>query len=153
MDSIKHIDSSELDKTSKIARGERNDCVVRAFTHAFDIPYDDAHSICRRGFGRVNGKGTYFQGYFSSGKSLIEKETGYTLEDVTQELGRTYYPSTRKTRKKTTGSLIKESNPGTYLILVRGHMFTIKDNTIVGNKLDAKRLRARIVKLYKVVEK
>ena len=81
------------------------------------------------------------------------KLLGTTLIDVTNSLGRTYYRSTGKTRKKTIGTFIKESNPGTYLILVRGHMFTIKDGTIIGNQVDAKRLRARIVSLYKVVEK
>ena len=153
MDSIKHIDSNQLNGTSKIAQGENNDCVVRALTHALEVPYDQAHSICRRGFGRKNRRGTYFLNNLRTGRELIEKETGKTLIDVTKSLGRTYYPSTRKTRKKTTGSLIKESNPGTYLILVRGHMFTIKDNTIVGNIDDVRRLRARIVSLYKVVEK
>lgn len=153
MNSIKHIDSNQLKTTSKIAQGENNDCVVRAFTYAFGIPYDQAHSICRRGFRRKNGRGTYFLNNLRTGRELIEKETEKTLMDVTDNLGRTYYRSTGKTRKKTIGTFIKESNPGTYLILVRGHMFTIKDNTIVGNKLDAKRLRARIVSLFKVVEK
>ena len=153
MNSIKHIDSNQLNTTSKLAQGENNDCVVRAFTYAFDIPYDQSHSICRRGFGRKNRKGTYFLNNFKTGKALIEKETGQSLIDVTPSLGRKYYPSTRKIRKKTIGTFIKENNPGTYLVLIRRHMFTIKEGVVIGNQVDAERLRARIVSLYEVVER
>ena len=44
---------------SAIARGETNDCVVRAFASAFEISYDYAHKYVAEEFGRKPRKGTY----------------------------------------------------------------------------------------------
>lgn len=45
-------------KTDKKAKGEKNDCVVRAFMNACDITYDEAHDFVGKEMGRQNGQGT-----------------------------------------------------------------------------------------------
>ena len=44
---------------SPIAKGERNDCVVRAFASAFEVSYDYAHKYNKENFGRKDREGTY----------------------------------------------------------------------------------------------
>ncbi len=44
---------------SVVAKGEHNDCVVRAIASAFDIDYDRAHQIVRDTFNRKYRQGTY----------------------------------------------------------------------------------------------
>jgi hypothetical protein len=44
---------------SVIARGETNDCVVRAFASSFDVSYDYAHKFVKEKFGRKDRQGTY----------------------------------------------------------------------------------------------
>jgi len=58
---VQYINSSNGIKNyenSVIAKGETNDCVVRAFASAFEIEYDEAHGIVAKEFRRVNRKGT-----------------------------------------------------------------------------------------------
>jgi hypothetical protein len=45
-------------KTDKKAKGEKNDCVVRAFMNACDITYDEAHEFVAKELGRQPGQGT-----------------------------------------------------------------------------------------------
>ena len=44
---------------SKLAKGETNDCVVRAFASAFEVSYNYAHKYVANEFGRKPGQGTY----------------------------------------------------------------------------------------------
>ena len=44
---------------SIIAKGEINDCVVRAFASCFDLQYDKAHKFVKEKFNRVDRKGTF----------------------------------------------------------------------------------------------
>jgi hypothetical protein len=44
---------------SIIAKGEINDCVVRAFASCFDLQYDKAHKFVKEKFNRVDRQGTF----------------------------------------------------------------------------------------------
>ena len=44
---------------SIIAKGETNDCVVRAFASCFDLQYDKAHKFVKEKFNRVDRQGTF----------------------------------------------------------------------------------------------
>lgn len=60
----------------------------------------------------------------------------------------TTYGKTRASQM-TVGTFLKEYNVGRYLIHVRGHAFTIIDGVVVGNPLDSKQIKCRIVGAYK----
>ncbi len=51
---------------SKVAKSERNDCVVRAFMMSLDLPYDKAHKFVSDKFNRTNRKGTYTSTYLTN---------------------------------------------------------------------------------------
>jgi hypothetical protein len=48
----------EVSNGSLIAKGEKNDCVVRACANAFNITYDVAHKFVATEFKRKARKGT-----------------------------------------------------------------------------------------------
>ena len=78
----------------------------------------------------------------------------YKYRYVERTLDSRYYPLITiygKTRasQMTVGTFIKEYNVGRYLIHVRGHAFTIIDGVVVGNPMDSKQLKCRIVGAYK----
>ena len=68
---------------SKIAKGEKNDCVVRAFASSFEIPYDEAHSFVAKFFNRQPRKGTYLTSYklvqMADEEMVINKKKVYVL--------------------------------------------------------------------------
>lgn len=64
----------------------------------------------------------------------------------------TTYGKTRASQM-TVGTFLKEYNVGRYLIHVRGHAFTIIDGVVVGNPLDSKQIKCRIVGAYKFYKK
>ena len=48
----------QVSGSSEIAKGEKNDCAVRAIANACDVTYDQAHKYCTETFDRKKGKGT-----------------------------------------------------------------------------------------------
>lgn len=53
--------------------------------------------------------------------------------------------------KGTVGKFVKEYNKGTYIVVIRGHAFTIKDAEVVGGNLrDALRLRCQVKAVWQV---
>ncbi len=150
--SIKLIDSNDIRNSDPLARNETNDCVVRAFSSAFDLSYRQAHDLCRTKFGRRYRGGVRNLQYSLNANpgEELKKLSGKTYQKVTNELGRKFYPSTNKLRKKTIGTFIKEGIRGTFLVIISRHAFTIKDGVVIGNECDARRLRARIEDVYRV---
>jgi hypothetical protein len=59
---------------------------------------------------------------------------------------------TTKKRKMTVGTFAKQYSKGTYILSIRGHAFTIKDGTVIGNQNDATRLRAIVEQAWEVVK-
>lgn len=145
---------------SIIAKGEINDCVVRAFASCFDLQYDKAHKFVKDKFNRVDRKGTFhtvnsmmglvvnkIQVNYKKVKRLGEKKDGlnnYSLR---------YKVKTKEgfvMRSMTVGTFTKQNPAGTFFILVKGHAFTIKDGVVIGNKEDAKKLKRVILNAFEI---
>lgn len=140
---------------SVIAKGETNDCVVRAISSAFQMHYDRAHEFVRVKFGRENRKGTRF---FVGGMRRMEDDGQdinlKSFESMGDQHGRMAYEVKVKDkvvkRKMTTGTFIKKYPVGRYLVVVRGHAFSIINGEVVGNVEDAKMKKRVIVSAFKV---
>jgi len=139
---------------SPIAKGERNDCVVRAFASAFEVSYDYAHKYVRENFGRKNREGTY--GTVLKMKQIAEdrKQINYKkvkCVGVKSTMGMYSLKYDVKTkgvvtkREMTVGTFAKQNPVGTFFILVSGHAFTIKDGVVIGNWDDAVK-KKRVIK-------
>ena len=132
---------------SKLAKGETNDCVVRAFASAFEVSYDYAHKYIANEFGRKPRKGTYSTAtklvnmseelFKVNGKKVYPVGKRYTSDmfgslsyDVTVK-------GVTKRRSMTVGTFVKRNPKGTFIVLVRRHAFTIKDGVVIGNPEDA----------------
>lgn len=139
---------------SKKSINERNDCVVRAITETFEIPYDEAHSIASDKFGRKRRNGV--TSLYPSFLTLIKenfKIGGYEL-DFIPTWNLVYSGSKKriglfdnvddKKYKITVGMFLKQRPLGRYLVIVSGHAFSIVNGVIIGNKEDAIRLKARV---------
>lgn len=146
---------------SAIAKGESNDCVVRAFASSFEINYDDAHTFVKEKFKRKNRKGTFGtvfkmrqltqDGFKLNGKEvkILGDKKQYdlyeNLDTLVTKNGKT------KRKKMTVGRFSKEYKKGTYFILVRGHAFTIKDGVVIGNNEDALKLKRPIKNVFEII--
>ena len=132
---------------SVIAKGETNDCVVRAFASAFEVSYDKAHTYVKEKFGRKDRQGTY--GTVMTLNKMVENNTQVNYKKV-KSVGKTINNSKFKTleyevkvkgekvkRQMTVGTFIKQNPQGTFFVLVRQHAFTIKDGVVIGNYEDA----------------
>ena len=135
----------EVSNGSLIAKGEKNDCFVRACANAFNITYDVAHGFVAKEFKRKARKGT--QNVFST----LSKLGSVTFELFSNTLfpeTRTYgiHPiarsksgkvvNTKYTHKEvnhTVKTFCEQYNKGTYIVIVRKHALTIKDGIVIDN--------------------
>jgi len=132
---------------SAIAKSENNDCVVRAFASAFEIPYDKAHKYVKEKFERKDRQGTFgtvfklvkmadnrttvnYKKVYLVGKRYTDSMFGSLSYDVKVK-------GVTKKRNMTVGTFIKQNPKGTFFVLVKGHAFTIKDGVVIGNYEDA----------------
>ena len=153
-----YISSTEFIKGAKessLAKSESSDCVVRAIASATEMDYDSAHEFVKKTFKRKNRKGTQGFGYTMNVLSKNgEKINGKTIEIITEEYNTMLYYVTvkgvKKVRNTTTGSFIKKYPTGTYVVVVRGHAFTIKDGVVIGNIEDGKKMKKHINGAWKI---
>ena len=148
---------------SEVAKNEINDCVVRAFASAFDIPYDLAHHFCAVTFKRKPKQGTFGSRPFLAsvervlGRKVVELgEEGYPGA-LTKGMFTYYRPSKQYwgtepmvRRAMTVKTFLERYSQGTYLVYIDRHVFTIKDGVVYGNHQDARRLRARVRGAFQV---
>jgi hypothetical protein len=146
---------------SVIAKGETNDCVVRAFASCFELSYDKAHKYVKEKFGRKDRQGTY--GTVITMMNLVLNRTQVNYKRIkrmgNRQLSHLHYSLqySVKTngglifRNMTVGTFIKQNPVGTFFILVKGHAFTIKDGSVIGNPEDATKLRKVIKNCWRVV--
>ena len=134
---------------SLIAKNESNDCVVRAISSAFEMHYDEAHQFVKVKFGRENQKGVRF--FVGGMRRMIDdkvKINNKYFESMGDQNGRMKYDVKVKgqivKRNMTTGTFIKKYPTGKYLVVVRGHAFSIIDGNVVGNYGDA-RMKKRVI--------
>lgn len=140
---------------SVIAKNETNDCAVRAISSSFEMHYDEAHMFVFNKFNRQNRKGTTF---FARGLRLMVehkiKINGKSFESMGDERGRMMYDVKVKgqmaKRNMTTGTFIKKYPVGKYLVVVRGHTFSIIDGAVVGNDSDATMKKRVINNAFKI---
>ena len=154
----------EFNKESKISSSESNDCVVRAIASSFEISYDDAHEFSKNKFAREDNKGTL---NFVPKISLIKKAFGKSITPLgeiwKEDLGVNFYVGKRLFKGRsnrpsrnfcvinyTTNSFIKDYPLGTYLVVVSGHAFTIKDGIIYGNNSDSRKIKSRLHNVFKI---
>ena len=132
---------------SAIAKGETNDCVVRAFASSFDVSYDYAHKYVADEFGRKPRKGTYgtITTLVKMADSLIKvngkkvcplgvRHNDHLLRSLMYDVK---VKGETKKRNMTVGTFVKQNPKGTFFVLVKGHAFTIKDGIVIGNPEDA----------------
>jgi len=140
---------------SKIAKSEKNDCVVRAIASAADMDYDSAHQFVKETFKRKNGKGTFGLG---TGMNLLSKNgkqiNGKNVQIISEEHNTMLYyvvvKGVKKLRATTTFSFIKKYPVGSYMVVVKGHAFTIKDGVVIGNPEDGKKIKKHIIGAWKI---
>lgn len=153
-----YISSSEAIKgisDSKLAKSETNDCVVRAIASASDMDYDSAHQFVKETFKRKNGKGTF---YFRTTMNLMSENSNTinnkSVKVIKEECNTMLYyvtvKGTKILRNTTTSSFIKKYPVGSYVVVVKGHAFTIKDGVIIGNVEDGKKMKKHITAAWKI---
>jgi hypothetical protein len=142
----------EVTKLSKIAKTEKNDCVVRAFANSFEVTYDTAHQFVKETFGRKNRKGT------KQTMSTLKSLDLVTLEDdnsvgqlslfpktITKKVkfvghspktgGRLFNPNyTHKKVAFTVKTFLNKFKKGTYIVLVHKHALVVKDGVLIDNE-------------------
>ena len=140
---------------SSIAKGETNDCVVRAFASSFEVSYDYAHKYVRENFNRINRQGTY--GTVHKMRQIAEDRRQINYKKVkclgtkTSDYGQyslKYQVKTKEgvvKRDMTVGTFAKQNPLGTFFILVSRHAFTIKDGVVIGNYEDSTK-KKRVIK-------
>lgn len=140
---------------SVIAKTETNDCVVRAISSAFEMHYDEAHQFVKVKFGRENRKGTRF--FVGGMRRMVDDKVqinGKLFETMGNEYGHVSYEVKVKgqmvKRNMTTGTFIKKYPVGKYLVVVRGHAFSIIDGAVVGNASDATMKKRVINNVFKI---
>ena len=135
---------------SVIAKSEKNDCFVRAVASAYEIPYDDAHTWVKEKFNRKNRKGTYrvstIMEQFSKNKETLNEKT---IKDIW--FLRTYDSAKLKLKRTTLNQFIKKYPTGTYILLVKGHAFTLKNGAVIGNKNDATSMKKIVHNAYQII--
>ena len=128
-----------------LVKSEHNDCVVRTLAVAFGINYKESHKFCKEYLNREDKQGVYFfEERIQSNRSTKYIQDNYKvkLSIVSCKL----WDDTKQTWKNTwVRKFIQEHPQGTYIILGKGHAFTIKD----GEVLDWAQLKNKV---YREIE-
>jgi hypothetical protein len=140
---------------STIAKGERNDCVVRAMASTFGLSYDYAHKFVADEFEREPRKGTF--GTARKLKCRVHDVMGIKYKIIpTADL---LYPGSDIHQKKGGKPvniplrLFLERFPkGKYFVIKKGHAFSVIDGVVIGNVGEGERLKSKILFALKVEE-
>ena len=160
---LPYCETSEAIKgydNSVIAKGEDNDCVVRAIASAFNIEYDKSNKFVAETFERRPRQGT--RGFVCM-MNKISRERIRIGRKCCKIMGKPMQYSTYFTlnydvkvkgkvvnRRMTVGTFIKKYPVGTYVITVNRHAFTVKNGVVIGNVQDSMRKRKIIEAAWKV---
>jgi hypothetical protein len=142
---IKYIPTKEAIigySDSTIAKTESNDCVVRAIASSFEMSYDESHNFVAKIWFRKNREGT--KNFVVGMRHMVDNKipiNGKSFSNLGDSHGHMKYDVKSKgqivKRNMTTGTFIKKYPVGKYLVVVRGHAFSIIDGQVVGNTSDA----------------
>jgi hypothetical protein len=140
---------------SVIAKNETNDCAVRAIASSFEMHYDEAHKFVAKTWFRGNREGT--RNFIGGMRGMVSRGVlinGKSFSNLGDQHGHMKYDVKVKgqtvKRSMTTGTFIKKFPKGKYLVVVRGHAFSIINGEVVGNEEDAKMKKRVIVSAFKV---
>ena len=148
---------------------EKNDCVVRAVSHAFEVDYIESHHFCEHKLHRKAGDGVYTQRYLPKvkqafGKKLkqLGKSNKYSdFRHLTRpQKSKTEVYSHAKSKWVTkrvikqipykVNEFVKAHSKGNYIVTVKAHAFAIVNGEILGNYGDAKAVNKKINSAYKI---
>jgi len=125
---------------SLLAKGEKNDCSVRAVANAFNVTYDVAHEFCSNELGRKAKRG--LKGMYSTLNALgsvtfdLFSDTLFP-ETKTYKLAGKLKPRnpdyTHKPVQFTVKTFCAKFNKGTYIVLVNKHALVVKEGIVVDN--------------------
>jgi hypothetical protein len=140
---------------SLLAKGEDNDCVVRAVASAFEVSYEIAHTWVASTFNRVPRKGTR---RFSSIMHSLTEAFGKSIRDLRTSsiyFGKgmyTYYKQYGKINERhmTVLTFMRDHPFGKYILVTKRHAFSLIDGVIVGTFSDPQRLRKRLESAFKI---
>ena len=160
-----------------VAKGEQNDCVVRAFMNAAQMTYTAAHEMVARVFGRKPGHGTF--GTIGILRTVIERKEeivpGRSIEclgvnmagiDCTKSLAAEkgvlinprYPKGNGRFAPFTVGKFLQQHTTGAYIVIVKGHALAIRDGIMYDNMDQLDRLfmttgrdQRRVVAAFKIV--
>jgi hypothetical protein len=104
--------------------------------------YDEAHKFVAKIWFRKNFEGT--RNFVGGMRHMVDNKimiNGKSFSNLGGQYGHMKYDVKVKgqivKRNMTTGTFIKKYPVGKYLVVVRGHAFTIIDGQVVGNTSDA----------------
>lgn len=153
--------NSNYSKTDcKLAKAEKNDCVVRSIASATGVSYRTAHTFCKDEMGREDKKGV--NNLLMTTRFLKAEDEGLTLDNKEfsiRKLGKQETKNRYKLhgdviwRKKTLKSFMQSHPKGTYLVLVAKHALTVKDGELLdwdNNKFEPTR---KVMDAYQIDEK
>lgn len=144
----------------KIAKAEKNDCVVRSIAAATGVSYRTAHTFCKEEMGRENKKGTNnvhltttFLKAQDDGLKIGNKE--FDIYGLKKEEIKNLYKLKGEEiwRQKTLKSFMQSHPKGTYMVLVAKHALVVKDGELLdweNNKFEPTR---KVMGAYKFTEK
>lgn len=147
-------------ESSALAKVETNDCVVLSFATAFGVSYDEAHAFVKEVFSRKNRKGTRFfvsrlHRYINNhgeifGSKVIpmgrkKTDVNYSLVYEVKVAGKIIK------RKMTVGTFINNNPIGTFIVVVKGHAFTIIDGVVIGNTDDSEKKKKIMYDAWEVI--
>jgi hypothetical protein len=140
--------------SSEIAKGEKNDCVVRAIANACDVNYEQAHQYVTNTFDRKKGKGTMsFTPTLKQQPEMVFDNVGQ-LNLFEEGIKRTVTHMGDKPKMKngenvggklinkkykhkpvayTVKEFARQFNKGNYILAVAKHALAIKDGVVVDN--------------------
>ena len=132
---------------SAIAKGETNDCVVRAIASTFELEYDIAHKFVADKLGRQPRKGTFNTALKLSSWMNNIKGIPYSVipkKNLTYPGSARHQKNGGKPTNITLSMFIEKYPKGKYLVIKKGHAFSVIDGVVVGNPSDGNHLRAKI---------
>lgn len=131
-----------------------NDCTTRAFAFLFfKDDYGKAESYLAEHANKNKGDGTSYNNFMKvmqkesiGPKNISPMGEGGDVHSLSDNIN----SRTKEPCKMTVGAFVKKFSKGAFLIMVNGHVFSIKDGEIFGNNGDAKKLKTRIIKAWQI---
>ena len=162
------IKYGNVDFKCDIEERDNDNCSVRSLASAFKVSYKKAYYGAQAIWDREDGKGiTGFDTNRLGGAYLWGKRTKRMGDIITaplhgsdgtyklystETLGKWYSigGGEKKFRRMSTGTFFKTYTEGSYILVVKGHMFAYIDGEVQGNYSDATMLKRPIQSAFKI---